>query len=85
MKNALKITLAATLLVVGLVPAGAQSFNGITCNDVRALSNAERDYWSSRLNLSAGQRYRIYVACYQNHFGERGHGPDLTEKVLPKK
>ena len=82
LKITFNITLAATLLIVGLVSVGAQSYNGITCDDVRALSSAERDYWSNRLNLSAGQRHRIYVACYQSHFRGRGHGPDLSEKVV---
>ena len=80
--NEITITLAAMLLTVGLVSAGAQSYNGITCDDVRALSSAGRNYWSNRLNLSAQQRHRIYVSCYQNHFRVRGHGLDLSEKVV---
>jgi hypothetical protein len=81
-KGILEITLVVTLLIVGLVPVGAQSYKGITCSDVRALSSAERDYWSDRLNLSANQIHRIYVACYQNHFRGRSHAADLNRKVV---
>jgi hypothetical protein len=77
-----RITSAAMLLIVGLLPAGAQSYNGITCDDVRGLSRAEQNYWSNRLNLSAWQRHRIYVMCYQNHFRVRGHALDLSEKIV---
>jgi hypothetical protein len=77
-----RITSAAMFLMVGLLPAAAQSYNGITCDDVRGLSRAEQNYWSNRLNLSAGQRHRIYVTCYQNHFRGRGHALDLSEKIV---
>lgn len=60
------IVLAAALILCGLAPANAQTFEGVTCNDVRSLSAAQQNYWSARLNLSAEQRHRIYVACYQN-------------------
>jgi hypothetical protein len=79
-RGILEITLVVMLVIVGLVPVGAQSYKGITCNDVRALSSAERVYWSNRLNLSASQIRRIYVTCYQNHF--RGHGADPNRKVV---
>ena len=64
--DAIKIQLAALFLVCGLVPAVAQSYNGVSCDDVRHLSPAEQDYWSQRLNLSSAQRHRIYVACYRS-------------------
>jgi hypothetical protein len=35
-----------------------------TCEDVRALTKAEQDYWSKRLNLTPDQRQRIWLACY---------------------
>ncbi len=47
--DAIKIQLAMLFLVCGLVPAAAQSFNGVSCDDVRHLSKAEQDYWSQRL------------------------------------
>jgi len=78
---AIKTTLAAAMLGVGLAAAGAQSFQGITCDDVRALSGAERTYWSKRLNLSADQRHLIYVTCYRH---ARGGRHDLGEKVVAK-
>jgi hypothetical protein len=74
--NAVTTALVAALTLFGLVPAGAQSYHGISCDDVRMLSGAERVYWSDRLNLSAEQRHHIYVACYQNQFASRDHGSD---------
>lgn len=76
--DGMRLILAAVFVVfgffaIGLAPAGAQSFNGVTCDDVRSLSHAEQEYWSARLNLSAEQRHRIYVACYQNYHPQRGH------------
>lgn len=63
---------AVLFLLSGLMPAAAQSYHGVTCDDVRRLSPAEQNYWSERLNLSAEQRHRIYIACYQN-YRHRGH------------
>jgi hypothetical protein len=79
--NAIRIALAAVLLAACLGPAGAQSYNGISCGDVRALSSTERDYWSKRLNLSAEQRHRIYVTCFQKP--NRGHnlGADIRKSA----
>ncbi len=71
--NSMNIALAAALTLFGLASANAQSFQGVTCDDVRRLSTAEQNYWSARLNLSAEQRHRIYVACYQNQTGGRSH------------
>lgn len=67
--GAMKIQLAAVFIVCGFAPALAQSYRGVTCDDVRRLSRAEQDYWSQRLNLSSEQRHRIYVACYQKYDG----------------
>ena len=36
----------------------------VTCDDVRALSRAQQEYWAKRLNLTAAQRHRIWLACY---------------------
>jgi hypothetical protein len=81
--NAIKIAAAAVVsLVACLGPVGAQSYNGISCDDVRALSRVERDYWSKRLNLSAAQRHRIYVACYQKHqFRGHDHGGAIRKSA----
>ncbi len=65
--NAVKVNLAAALILFGVASASAQSFQGVSCDDVRRLSHAEQEYWSTRLNLSAEQRHLIYVACYQNY------------------
>ena len=77
--DAMKIHLAAVLLICGFAPALAQSFHGVTCDDVRRLSPAEQNYWSQRLNLSTDQRHRIYVACYQNY--DRRHGQDVVANL----
>jgi hypothetical protein len=79
--NVIKIAAAAVSLLVCLGPAGAQSYNGISCDDVRALSSAERNYWSKRLNLSAEQRHRIYVACYRKQFRGHDHGADIRKSA----
>ncbi len=75
---AIKMTLTAALLSVG-APASGQSFQGITCDDVRSLSIAERTYWSKRLNLSAEQRHLIYATCYHRPRGGR-RGPDVGKE-----
>ena len=69
--NAIMMASAAALILLGFVPARAQTFEGINCENVRHLSTAEQNYWSARLKLSADQRHRIYVACYQNHADAR--------------
>jgi hypothetical protein len=66
---------AVLFLLSGLMRVAAQSFNGVTCDDVRALSRAEQNYWSERLHLSSEQKHRIYVACYQNYHPQ---GHDLS-------
>jgi len=64
--SATKIALSAACLVASVAAAGAQSFNGVSCDDVRALSKSEQSYWAKRLNLSAEQRHVVYTTCYQN-------------------
>ncbi|MGA3302019.1 MAG: hypothetical protein ABSC72_01865 [Methylovirgula sp.] len=78
--DAIKIQLVMLFLVCGLVPAAAQSFNGVSCDDVRHLSKAEQDYWSQRLNLSSAQRHRIYVACYEK-YNPRGTTQDIVANI----
>ena len=80
--NAINSALVAALLFFALVPASAQTFQGVTCDDVRHLSPAEQNYWSARLNLSAEQRHRIYVACYQNQFGRHDHNIGPTANIV---
>ena len=74
-----KLAVAAALIVASVPSGQAQSLRGITCDDVRALSPAEREYWSGRLNLSAAQRHRIEVACLQGEDRHRIH--TVREKV----
>jgi hypothetical protein len=75
----------AALLFAGLAAATGQSYRGITCDDVRGLSAAGRDYWSKRLNLSTAQRHRIEVSCLQiNHRGRGDTAIGLSEDVVNK-
>jgi hypothetical protein len=61
-----------------LLPAAAE----VTCEDVRALSKADQEYWSQRLGLTQAQRHQIWVECYRHARGRRlatsprraGHG-----------
>lgn len=74
-----RIALAAACLVTSLATAGAQSFNGVSCDDVRALSKSQQNYWAKRLNLSAEQRHLIYVICYEKQL--RDHESDRVADV----
>jgi|HubBroStandDraft_6_1064221.scaffolds.fasta_scaffold704364_1 hypothetical protein len=49
------------------LPAAA----AVTCEDVRALSKADQDYWSQRLGLTHAQRHQIWVECYRHGRGRR--------------
>jgi hypothetical protein len=54
----------------------------VTCEDVRALSKADQDYWSRVLGLTQAQRHQIRLQCYGHGRGGRlaratsrgGHG-----------
>jgi len=83
--NKIALTVAlflAGLFLTGVASVSAQSFQGVTCDDVRALSPAERDYWSHRLNLSSAQRHRIQVACLQNNLRHRGRTVRVSAEAL---
>jgi hypothetical protein len=51
----------------------------VTCDDVRALTNAEQDYWSQRLGLTHAQRHQIRLRCYGS--GRRLNRPLHAETV----
>lgn len=80
--KAIMMASAAALIFLGLAPASAQTFEGISCESVRLLSTTEQNYWAARLNLSAAQRHRIYVACYQNHAGAHPHDRATAANVV---
>ncbi|HTJ01953.1 MAG TPA: hypothetical protein VL492_04115 [Methylovirgula sp.] len=69
----------ALFLLSGLMPVAAQSFHGVTCDDVRALSKAEQDYWSERLHLTSEQKHRIYVTCYQHYHPGQNTVAEITK------
>ena len=58
----LKAVLVVTTL--GFTLAGSSGARAVTCEDVRSLTAAEREYWSIRLNLTSEQRHQIWLACY---------------------
>jgi len=58
--------------ILGAAPTFAQSYHGVTCDQVRSLSRAEQNYWCARLKLTPQQRHRIYVACYLKYVPHRG-------------
>jgi Spy/CpxP family protein refolding chaperone len=60
-------TYASTATAAVLLIASLSSVQAATCQDVRALSPADQEYWSKRLNLTASQRNQIWVACYRRH------------------
>ena len=75
------------LIVAGLALAGALACSipaaaAVTCEDVRALSKADQEYWSQVLGLTQSQRHQIRVECYVHARGRRsaarlpraGHG-----------
>jgi Spy/CpxP family protein refolding chaperone len=54
------IVLATAIAVTSLVtPAAA-----VTCDDVRALSASQREYWAKRLGITAEQRQQIKLECF---------------------
>ena len=58
------LAVAATLACP--LPAAA-----VTCEDVRALSKADQDYWSHLLGLTQAQRHQIWLECYRHAHGSR--------------
>jgi hypothetical protein len=83
-------TLRATRLVSGLavlglsvsvIMIGATPVHAVDCNDVRALSQVEQNYWAKRLQLTPGQRHRIWLACYGRP-GTRETKADHLEAVI---
>ncbi len=66
MKLLTLIAASIILLTMSLTPAHA-----VTCEDLRRLTAAERDYWSQVLNLTSAQRHKIWLECYRHY----SHGP----------
>ena len=53
--------------------SGSTSALAVDCDNVRALTKVEQNYWAKRLNLTADERHRIWQACYGRH-GNGQHG-----------
>jgi Spy/CpxP family protein refolding chaperone len=54
------IVLATAIAVTSLAtPAAA-----VTCDDVRALSPSQREYWAKRLGITPEQRQQIKLECF---------------------
>jgi Spy/CpxP family protein refolding chaperone len=55
------IVLAAAVMAVlgAATPASA-----VSCDDVRALSPSQREYWAKRLGITSEQRQQIKAECF---------------------
>lgn len=49
---------------VAAVLSVASPASAVTCDDVRALSPAAREYWAKRLGITPEQRQQIKLACF---------------------
>ena len=72
LKNRSARNAAALFIVCTALSAASSSARAVTCEDVRALSSEEQDYWSKKLNISAEQRHRIWIACYRDYHPAKG-------------
>jgi Spy/CpxP family protein refolding chaperone len=59
MTKAIVLATAVTAVFSLATPASA-----VTCDDVRALSPAQREYWAKRLGITSEQRQQIKAECF---------------------
>ena len=57
-KGIVLATAVTAVLALG-TPASA-----VTCDDVRALSPVQREYWAKRLGITSEQRQQIKAECF---------------------
>ena len=72
----LGVTLSA--LMTGATPALA-----VSCDDVRALTKVEQNFWAKRLSLTADQIHRIRLECYGQPRVREAKG-DLVQPVTDR-
>ena len=59
MTKSIVLATAVTAVMAMATPASA-----VTCEDVRALSPAQREYWAKRLGITSEQRRQIKAECF---------------------
>jgi Spy/CpxP family protein refolding chaperone len=64
--RATRLMTGAALLGVtaGILMISATPVLAVGCEDVRALTKVQQNYWAKRLNLTSEQRERIRLECY---------------------
>jgi hypothetical protein len=78
----MRLLIVACLALAGALACSVPAAAAVTCEDVRALSKADQEYWSQVLGLTQAQRHQIRVECYGHARGRRlatrpargGHG-----------
>jgi hypothetical protein len=60
----MRLLIVACLALAGALACPLPAAATVTCEDVRALSKADQEYWSQVLGLTQAQRHQIRVACY---------------------
>jgi hypothetical protein len=78
----MRLLIVGCLALAGALACSLPAAAEVTCEDVRALSKADQEYWSQRLGLTQAQRHQIRVECYGHAHGRRlatrppraGHG-----------
>lgn len=59
MTKGIVLATAVTAVLALATPASA-----VTCDDIRALSPAQREYWAKRLEITSEQRQQIKAECF---------------------
>src|SRR5215213_8105221 len=67
MTKAIVLATAVTAVISLATPALA-----VTCDDVRALSPTQREYWAKRLGITSEQRQQIKAECFCGGISRRG-------------
>ena len=78
----MRLLIVACFALAGALACSIPAAAAVTCEDVRALSKADQEYWSQILGLTQAQRHQIRVECYGHARGRRsaarlpraGHG-----------
>jgi hypothetical protein len=78
----MRLLIVACLALAGALACSFPAAAAVTCEDVRALSKVDQEYWSRVLGLTQAQRHQIRVECYGHAGGRRlatrpargGHG-----------
>jgi Spy/CpxP family protein refolding chaperone len=69
---------ALSVLMIGSTPVLA-----VSCDDVRALTKVEQNFWAKKLSLTPDQRQRIWQECYGQPRVREAKG-DLVQPVTDR-